>query len=1032
MLQRAWKKLDFNPTTIMIMVKPAIAATIAMAIFQSHAVANHYLNLGYLIIIVSITTVPILPRGKFIMNLLISVLLTCFGCGMVTLGQWCGIKARQHTTPADASLAVANGYNSSASVVNAIFFMVNIFGISVLRAARPAFSIPGIQYTVFVCVGFSYGPQEPTVTASHRFIRELLYSFLTGQAISAGVCLFIIPVSSRKVFFAEAAGFLQACRGLLKAQMGFVRVLEHSRLCNPLVRKEHLETEEGKALLQTFTQRAKALKAASAGILGLGAKLRDDVVFARRESAYGHFRETDISELHQLLRRIMIPISGLSTIVAISEGMQEDGKLPDYVPEGISDDEFNNERKEWLDMIGAVMITFEQMVQTLDESILHILILLRFIPGAPKKASKLQREDVENKGDSPQPGHLGYGDYLEKRIKDFRKTRTAELKAWATSRGLNSVFQSTLKKNSVPSTMSNDKLPSGAQARDILASKRLHIIMFMEYLLWTTSLAILSLVRFAELKSTDNTFKHSRFIFPKIKTLIKWVKGLINGDPDSSPNFSNLDENVEPSETIYLGSSFNAPKDPEHLPPKNAIQRLGNHLRLVPKFLGSEPVRFGVRVTIATMSIGIMAYLHSTHKFFIQQRAVWCLVMIAIGMSPTSGSAVFNMLGNLTFTLFGMIGAFINWYIVDQKTTGVIVIFFFFIMFYFYFCAKYPRFLVAIVAGALTHVLVIGYELQVRVIGLAQATATGQPYYPLYELAPYRLLTVGAGVLVGYIFTIFPVPITEASILRRDLGLSLFLLSKYLSAVTATVDMRLQDKSGDMKVKSSPGRRLEKMRHKVLEKQVMLLGSMRANLGFLPWDLKFGGEFPTELYKALVDEVQEITNYLTIIAYATESFPSSHSPSITTSPTTLINQTPWLTRFSHYRQITAPQSHHLTTLLTLLSASLRNAQPLPPYLIPPTPYRISDELLDEGTELLELSNLDEPGFRAVAVVETGQRCVVRSVGRCVERVRDIVGEVDFSFRVVGTNREEGMVFGGPVPGVVSDDDVGADGKVKNA
>jgi hypothetical protein len=71
--QRAWKALAFNPTTIMIMVKPAIAATIAMAIFQSHNVAKHYLNFGYLIIIVSITTVPILPRGKFIMNLLISV-----------------------------------------------------------------------------------------------------------------------------------------------------------------------------------------------------------------------------------------------------------------------------------------------------------------------------------------------------------------------------------------------------------------------------------------------------------------------------------------------------------------------------------------------------------------------------------------------------------------------------------------------------------------------------------------------------------------------------------------------------------------------------------------------------------------------------------------------------------------------------------------------------------------------------------------------------------------------------------------------
>lgn len=77
-------------------------------------------------------------------------------------------------------------------------------------------------------------------------------------------------------------------------------------------------------------------------------------------------------------------------------------------------------------------------------------------------------------------------------------------------------------------------------------------------------------------------------------------------------------------------------------------------------------------------------------------------------MNPTSGSAVFQLLGNLTFSLFGMIFAFVNWYIVDQKTPGIIVFFFFFMMFYFYFAAKYPRFLVSIVAGAITHVLVIG------------------------------------------------------------------------------------------------------------------------------------------------------------------------------------------------------------------------------------------------------------------------------------------------------------------------------------
>jgi len=45
---------------------------------------------------------------------------------------------------------------------------------------------------------------------------------------------------------------------------------------------------------------------------------------------------------------------------------------------------------------------------------------------------------------------------------------------------------------------------------------------------------------------------------------------------------------------------------------------------------------------------------------------------------------------------------------VDEKTAGVIVLFPFFLMFYFYFVAKFPKFLIPIVAGCLAHVLVIG------------------------------------------------------------------------------------------------------------------------------------------------------------------------------------------------------------------------------------------------------------------------------------------------------------------------------------
>jgi hypothetical protein len=73
LLKRSWQKLGITPLVTMFMVKGMVAPTIALAIYQRPSVAANYLNFGFVMIVISITTVPILPRGQFIMNLIISV-----------------------------------------------------------------------------------------------------------------------------------------------------------------------------------------------------------------------------------------------------------------------------------------------------------------------------------------------------------------------------------------------------------------------------------------------------------------------------------------------------------------------------------------------------------------------------------------------------------------------------------------------------------------------------------------------------------------------------------------------------------------------------------------------------------------------------------------------------------------------------------------------------------------------------------------------------------------------------------------------
>ena len=72
-VKKAWAGLGFTRLTVTMMIKGSLSPTIATAMYQSHSVADNYLNLGYLIIVMSLLTVPILPRGKFLQNFFISL-----------------------------------------------------------------------------------------------------------------------------------------------------------------------------------------------------------------------------------------------------------------------------------------------------------------------------------------------------------------------------------------------------------------------------------------------------------------------------------------------------------------------------------------------------------------------------------------------------------------------------------------------------------------------------------------------------------------------------------------------------------------------------------------------------------------------------------------------------------------------------------------------------------------------------------------------------------------------------------------------
>ena len=75
-----------------------------------------------------------------------------------------------------------------------------------------------------------------------------------------------------------------------------------------------------------------------------------------------------------------------------------------------------------------------------------------------------------------------------------------------------------------------------------------------------------------------------------------------------------------------------------------------------------------------------------------------------------------------------MCTSYLIWYIADGQTPGVIVLLFVFTFCETYFVLIYPRFTVIALISMVTQVLVVGYELQVRKVGVQVRILKCLPY----------------------------------------------------------------------------------------------------------------------------------------------------------------------------------------------------------------------------------------------------------------------------------------------------------------
>jgi len=321
---------------------------------------------------------------------------------------------------------------------------------------------------------------------------------------------------------------------------------------------------------------------------------------------------------------------------------------------------------------------------------------------------------------------------------------------------------------------------------------------------------------------------------------------------------------------------------------------------------------------------------------------------------------------------------------VDQKSPGVIVLSLVVLAVHFYFFLQDPRRIRTILSSFTTYLLIIGYALEVGKIGVNSIEQSGQQYLPVYQLAPYRILVTFIGVVLAFIFTIFPFPVTSGDILRQDTARQFHLFSSLYSLTRSRMGV----------VVVSDGTResaiLKKMLGKVGEGCIVIQGRCMENLMYTKWEPNLRHRFPAETYEKLLTAMQSLFELYIIQNDAISRMKGSWLHAI---------------RSSLGPDFFQSQSHSAISLLNILSGSLSLDTPLPPFLKPPGGVSFRILMAQRLPEELGLEHVGENGYAVFAAIAVSSRLASLEVQRCVGLVRDLVGEVDMKWDVTKAKEE---------------------------
>lgn len=598
----------------------------------------------------------LLPRGKFLKIMFSIILATCASASICCLAVLSAVRARidNHSTS-----DVQGPYDSSACAVSAVWLLFAIWCVctahgtdrsaeqcrisNTLRAYHPVLlQDPMVAFSIFSGVALTRAGQFLTVEQGLEFIRQLLITFLLGFAVATVVSLMIVPISSRRNVFKDIMAYAKAIEMVCEAQQAYIKIAE--RVDHP----GRAKTSDGNVDVQfggrdhrevhnriESDEREEQLKLSMAALVALHDKMAADLTLAESEMAWGKLDNTELRSIFVLFRAVMLPLAGICMVPDI---------LREFSAGWVHEDEPRLTRETWTSFLEAFRQELERSAELVTLAIQHAVVVLGIARAGTARHMDLtprvsQQPDIEKRAQELVPGHAGFTPAFETKVREIYDQR-----------GTQAVVAAGDGAHPEEAHVHSDTIHSGNERY----TEETLTFFFLQHLTDALLKGSLNIVRFADQGIGTKMVEFNRVIFPTAGA-IPWFSTKRNSNASRSPTAKEH-------------------RITKHSSATNLWQRSGKTLGLIPHILASEQSSFGFRAAAASFSVAILAYLRQTQNFFFEQRLIWVLIVIVIGMSPTSGASLFSFAVRIVGTIISLVLSLAIWYVVVGHTAGVIVL----------------------------------------------------------------------------------------------------------------------------------------------------------------------------------------------------------------------------------------------------------------------------------------------------------------------------------------------------------------------